>query len=167
MSARFARDTGCRRRAAGWFIVGFRDAGTYRRFDFRALAIPRGKPLLCDILQSNVAEKYTVGRRTHECNLRRTAAWLDGRSRAKFKTRILTGDDVAGALNTTRNAQQLVDQGPDRLPRYFTERELARLMGYPDTFEIPVSWTQAMRQFGNSVVPGIVESIAAMALEAV
>jgi hypothetical protein len=33
-------------------------------------------------------------------------------------------------------------------------------MGYPDDFEIPVSDTQAYRQFGNSVVVPVVETIA-------
>jgi DNA (cytosine-5)-methyltransferase 1 len=37
-------------------------------------------------------------------------------------------------------------------PRRLTPRECARLMGFPDTFVIPVSDMQAYRQFGNSVV---------------
>ena len=38
-----------------------------------------------------------------------------------------------------------------RNPRRLTPRECARLMGFPDDFVIPVSDTQAYRQFGNSV----------------
>lgn len=45
-------------------------------------------------------------------------------------------------------------------PRRLTPRECARLMGFPDTFKIPVSDTQAYKQFGNSVVVPVVESIA-------
>ncbi len=45
----------------------------------------------------------------------------------------------------------LVPTTSDR-PRRLTPRECARLMGFPDTFEIPVSDVQAYRQFGNSVV---------------
>ena len=33
-------------------------------------------------------------------------------------------------------------------------------MGYPDHFRIPVSDTQAYKQFGNSVVPPLVREIA-------
>jgi DNA (cytosine-5)-methyltransferase 1 len=33
-------------------------------------------------------------------------------------------------------------------------------MGFPDSFEIPVSDTQAYRQFGNSVVVPVIEAIA-------
>jgi DNA (cytosine-5)-methyltransferase 1 len=37
-------------------------------------------------------------------------------------------------------------------PRRLTPRECARLMGFPDTYRIPVSDTRAYKQFGNSVV---------------
>ncbi|WP_255359603.1 DNA (cytosine-5-)-methyltransferase [Terrabacter sp. Soil810] len=48
-------------------------------------------------------------------------------------------------------------------PRRLTPRECARLMGFPDDFIIPVSDTQAYRQFGNSVVvPAIVDVANAM-----
>ena len=33
-------------------------------------------------------------------------------------------------------------------------------MGFPDGFKIPVSDTQAYRQFGNAVVPPVVEIVA-------
>ncbi len=45
-------------------------------------------------------------------------------------------------------------------PRRLTPRECARLMGYPDTFDIPVSDTQAYRQFGNSVVVPVISFLA-------
>ena len=41
-----------------------------------------------------------------------------------------------------------------------TPRECARIMGYRDTFKIPVSDTQAYKQFGNSVVVPVIEEIA-------
>lgn len=54
----------------------------------------------------------------------------------------------------------LISRGPRKNPRRLTPRECARLMGFPDTFKIPVSDTQAYKQFGNSVVVPVVESIA-------
>lgn len=54
----------------------------------------------------------------------------------------------------------LVDQGPDLRPRRLTPRECARLMGYTDDFVIPVSDTQAYRQFGNSVVMPVFREVA-------
>jgi len=50
-----------------------------------------------------------------------------------------------------------------------TPRECARLMGFPDTFKIPVSDTRAYKQFGNSVVVDVMNHAAKlmkMALDA-
>ena len=44
-------------------------------------------------------------------------------------------------------------------PRKATPREVARIMGFPDSFEIVVSNTQAYMQFGNAVCPPVVEAI--------
>ncbi|WP_321947901.1 DNA (cytosine-5-)-methyltransferase [Paraburkholderia sp. J10-1] len=54
----------------------------------------------------------------------------------------------------------LVYQGEGLRPRRLTPRECARLMGLPDTFRIPVSDTQAYRQFGNSVVMPVMREVA-------
>ncbi|MBB6319286.1 DNA (cytosine-5-)-methyltransferase [Paraburkholderia tropica] len=54
----------------------------------------------------------------------------------------------------------LVHQGEGLRPRRLTPRECARLMGFPDTFRITVSDTQAYRQFGNSVVMPVMREVA-------
>ena len=58
----------------------------------------------------------------------------------------------------------LVKQRGKKRPRRLTPRECARLMGF-DTpgkkeFEIPVSDTQAYKQFGNAVVVPVIQAIA-------
>lgn len=53
----------------------------------------------------------------------------------------------------------LVAQGTGR-PRRLTPRECARLMGFDDSFRIPVSDTQAYKQFGNSVVTPVMAEVA-------
>ncbi|NYH18912.1 DNA (cytosine-5-)-methyltransferase [Paraburkholderia bryophila] len=58
----------------------------------------------------------------------------------------------------------LVYQGESLRPRRLTPRECARLMGFPDTFRIPVSDTQAYRQFGNSVVMPVMREVARIML---
>ncbi|MDW8207381.1 MAG: DNA (cytosine-5-)-methyltransferase [Chloroherpetonaceae bacterium] len=45
-------------------------------------------------------------------------------------------------------------------PRRLTPRECARLMGFPDSFRIPVSDTRAYRQFGNAVVVPVIREVA-------
>ena len=44
-------------------------------------------------------------------------------------------------------------------PRRLTPRECARLQGFPDSFEIPVSDNQAYRQFGNSVTVPLIQAV--------
>lgn len=59
-----------------------------------------------------------------------------------------------------KDGSEILIAQPGTNPRRLTPREAARLMGFPDTFAIPVSDTQAYRQFGNSVVVPVIESIA-------
>jgi len=54
----------------------------------------------------------------------------------------------------------LFSQGKNKNPRRLTPRECARLMGFPDTFRIPVSDTRAYKQFGNSVVVPVMKAVA-------
>lgn len=50
-------------------------------------------------------------------------------------------------------------------PRRLTPRECARLQGFPETFIIPVSDTQAYRQFGNSVVVPLMTNVAKLVVK--
>lgn len=80
----------------------------------------------------------------------------------------LTGrQDVARTLSARYHkdgSEILVDRGPGLNPRRLTPRECARLMGFDrpgqSDFLMPVSDTQAYRQFGNSVVVPVIEAIA-------
>jgi DNA (cytosine-5)-methyltransferase 1 len=42
--------------------------------------------------------------------------------------------------------------------RYLTAREAARLVGLPDDYEFPRSWTESMRQLGNAVPTQLAEA---------
>ena len=58
----------------------------------------------------------------------------------------------------------LVNQGSRKNPRRLTPRECARLMGFPDSYQIPVSDTRAYKQFGNSVVVDVISHVAQLML---
>ena len=76
---------------------------------------------------------------------------------------LVEGDDVARTLSARYykdGSEILVAQGKRKRPRRLTPRECARLMGFPDSFVIPVSDTQAYRQFGNSVVMPVMKEVA-------
>ncbi len=76
---------------------------------------------------------------------------------------LVDGDDIARTLSARYykdGSEILVSQGKKKRPRRLTPRECARLMGFPDEFIIPVSDTQAYRQFGNSVVMPVMKEVA-------
>lgn len=76
---------------------------------------------------------------------------------------LVDGDGVARTLSARYykdGSEILVSRGKRARPRRLTPRECARLMGFPDDFGIPVSDTQAYRQFGNSVVVPVIEAAA-------
>jgi DNA (cytosine-5)-methyltransferase 1 len=59
-----------------------------------------------------------------------------------------------------KDGSEILVKQEGKNPRRLTPRECARIMGYPDTFKIIVSNTQAYKQFGNSVVVPVVKLFA-------
>jgi len=140
------------------FLVGFRKADN-RQFEFPSF--PKVGPKLSSILEKNVPEKYTLTDKLW--NYLQNYAKKHQEAGNGFGFGLVTGDSVTRTLSARYHkdgSEILVFQGPKRNPRRLTPRECARLMGYPKDFKIPVSDTQAYRQFGNSVVVPVVEKIA-------
>ena len=78
---------------------------------------------------------------------------------------LVTGESVTRTLSARYykdGSEILLSRGVNKVPRRLTPRECARLMGYPDTFKIVVSDTQAYKQFGNSVVVPVITEVARM-----
>lgn len=76
---------------------------------------------------------------------------------------LVTPDSVTRTLSARYykdGSEILVSRGKGKNPRRLTPRECARLMGYPDSFKIPVSDTQAYKQFGNSVIVPVIAEVA-------
>lgn len=153
--------------AAGWvpqhrervFIVGFDRREFGGEIPFRFPDPPAGPaPRLADILQPDPDPKYVLS--DHLWNyLQRYAE----RHREKGNGFGFGLADLKGVTRTL-SARYFKD-GSEILiptkgnPRRLTPRECARLMGFPDELEIVVSDTQAYRQFGNAVVPAVVEAV--------
>ena len=138
------------------FLVGFRE----RRF-FEFPVFPEEGPVLEAILESNPDPKYTLT--DHLWGYLQNYAEKHKRSGNGFGYGLCTHKDVARTLSARYHkdgSEILIFQGKDRNPRRLTPRECARLMGYPDDFKIPVSDTQAYRQFGNSVAVPVVTELA-------
>jgi DNA (cytosine-5)-methyltransferase 1 len=76
---------------------------------------------------------------------------------------LVTLDSITRTLSARYykdGSEILFSQGVNKNPRRLTPRECARLMGFPDSFKIPVSDTRAYKQFGNSVVVPVMKAVA-------
>lgn len=145
------------------YIVGFRND---LDITFRFPEIPRKKPKLKDILQHNIDPKYTLSDKLW--NYLKEYKVRQRRKGNGFGYGIADLDGITRTLSARYykdGAEILIPQGEEQNPRKLTPRECARLMGFPDSFEIPVSNTQAYKQFGNSVVVPLVELIARSMVE--
>jgi len=138
------------------FLVGFK---TPRYFEFPKF--PAKGPRLVSILEKEVPAKYTLTPNLWEY-LQNYAKKHQAAGNG-FGFGKVDGSMTSRTLSARYHkdgSEILIDQGAGRIPRRLTPRECARLMGYPESHKIPVSDTQAYRQFGNSVVMPVVAKIA-------
>lgn len=143
------------------FLVGFREP---RPFVFPE--IQKEGPKLGSILDPGTPSKYTLT--DHLWAYLQSYAKKHQAAGNGFGFGLVTKKDVTRTLSARYHkdgSEILVDQGPRKNPRRLSPRECARLMGYPDSFAIPVSDTQAYRQFGNSVVVPVVSKVAAQVVQ--
>ncbi|MGZ8189999.1 MAG: DNA cytosine methyltransferase [Methylococcaceae bacterium] len=76
---------------------------------------------------------------------------------------LVNADSVACTLSARYykdGSEILVSQGAGKSPRRLTPRECARLMGFPDSFKIRVSDTQAYQQFSQAAVVPMIKEVA-------
>jgi DNA (cytosine-5)-methyltransferase 1 len=147
------------------FIVGFRDTDLFR-WDSVDLSNDSGEPLLDDILEPEDApglEKYVLSQKLWDyLRAYKTKHQAKGNG---FGYGLVGRGETARTLSARYykdGSEILIKRGDDR-PRRLTPRECSRLMGFNEVsnfthhrdFLIPVSDTQAYRQFGNAVVPEV------------
>ena len=161
------------------FIVGFRDETEFAMDDLD-LPDPRFGPKLGTILHP---EDGTEGKDGHYTDVDGQVSgnyvlsahlwsYLQGYA-AKHRARgngfgygLAGPDDVARTLSARyyKDGSEILVSRGDKNPRRLTPRECARLMGFDKPgqaeFKIPVSDTQAYRQFGNAVVVPVAEAVA-------
>ena len=157
-------------------IVGFRDPTA---FTFADLELPaKGSRKLSEILHpedgsEKAEEPYTIGgmASVNPKYVLTDGLWSYLRGYAEkhrlkgngFGFGLVSGDGVSRTLSARYykdGSEILVSRGEVNNPRRLTPRECARLMGYPDTFRITVSDTQAYKQFGNSVAVPMFSAVA-------
>lgn len=163
------------------FIVGFRDDIPFS-FDDLEVPNPSTWPRLGQVLhpgdgseteeqpytsgkQARVAGKYTLT--DHLWGYLQAYAAKHREKGNGFGYSLFGPYDVARTLSARYykdGSEILINQGKRKNPRRLTPRECARLLGFDrpteNRFRIPVSDTQAYKQFGNAVVVPVVEAIA-------
>jgi DNA (cytosine-5)-methyltransferase 1 len=119
-----------------------------------------GRPKLKSILEKKTDKKYILT--DHLWNYLQNYAEEHRKKGNGFGYGIA---DLEGKTRTLSaryhkdGSEILIPRGEGKNPRRLTPREAARLMGFPDKLEIVVSDTQAYRQFGNAVIPVVVEAV--------
>ena len=144
------------------FVVGFRER---TGFDLDALKLPENGPKLGSILErhEDVDPKYTLTERLWDY-LQAYKAKHSAKGNG-FGYSLFGPNDVSRTLSARyyKDGSEVLIAQLGKRPRRLTPLECARLMGFDRDdrrWKIPVSDTQAYRQFGNAVVVPVVEFLA-------
>ena len=142
-------------------IVGFdkRRYGDTIDFQFN-LTPPQQKPVIKDILEPIVEDKYTLSNKMWRCLINHAARHAAAGHGFGFSIAPPNGISSTLLARYYKDGSEILIEQQGKNPRKLTPRECARLQGFPDSFQIVVSNTQAYKQFGNSVVVPLMSNIA-------
>ena len=147
-------------------IVGFDRKRYGRDIGFRFNITPvEPKPVIKGILDKEVDDKYTLT--DHLWTYLQNYAAKHRAAGNGFGYGIADPDGVARTLSARyyKDGSEILIAQEGKNPRRLTPRECARLQGFPDSFIIPVSDTQAYKQFGNSVVVPLMINVAELVVK--
>lgn len=147
-------------------IIGFDRKRYGKNIDFKFNITPADpKPVLRDILEADVDERYTLSDKLW--NYLQEYAAKHRAAGNGFGYGIASPDGVARTLSARyyKDGSEILIEQPGKNPRKLTPRECARLQGFPEDFKIVVSDTQAYKQFGNSVVVPLMTNVARLVVE--
>ncbi|MCM1101123.1 MAG: DNA (cytosine-5-)-methyltransferase [Acetatifactor muris] len=142
-------------------IVGFdrERYGADISFDFD-LTPKMPKPAMRDILEESVDEKYTLSDKLWTYLQNYAAKHKAAGNGFGYGIAPMQGVSRTISARYYKDGSEILIEQSGKNPRRLTPRECARLQGFPDDFKIPVSDTQAYKQFGNSVVVPLMENVA-------
>lgn len=141
------------------FIIGFKHELNVQNFSI-LIHTKEPKPLLRDIMESEVPDNYTIS--VHLWNYLQERKIKQRAKGNGFGYSLAYPDGITHTLSARyyKDGADILIPQEGKCPRRLTPRECARLQGFPDSFVIPVSDGRAYKQFGNSVVVPLVEDIA-------
>mgnify|MGYP000014470357 FL=1 len=153
-----AKDFGVPQNRERIFLVGTRGANLSYSFPKPTNKLVK----LGDILQRQVEDKYTLSDklwRGHQDRKAKALAKGYGFGYSLFNAQSPYSNSIT-ARYYKDGSEILIAQEDNKNPRRLTPREAANLQGFPGSFKIPVSDTQAYKQFGNSVAVPVMMSLA-------
>jgi len=147
-------------------IVGFDRTryGKNIKFDFN-ITPADPKPVMRDILDRKVDDKYTLSDKLWGYLQNYAAKHKEAGNGFGYGIAPMDGISRTISARYYKDGSEILIKQKGKNPRRLTPRECARLQGFPENFKIPVSDTQAYRQFGNSVVVPLMENIAKLIVE--
>lgn len=142
------------------YIVGFRKDLVPEDFQFAFPEIPEQGPKLASILEPAVDGKYTLSDKLWSYLVNYAAKHKEKGNGFGFGLADPASNTRTLSARYYKDGSEILIAQRGKNPRRLTPRECARLMGFPDTYKIVVSDTQAYRQFGNSIVIPVVSAVA-------
>lgn len=148
------------------FVIGFID----HKLDFKFPSPIKLEKTVFDFLEPKVAPKYYLGEKGFKfvtCH----------NGRAKINETVMrtqkanqqfnwNGNFIFEKLDKSKHDKDIIKrayigtwEGSTGVARQLTPRECLRLMGFPDTFIIPVLDVHAYRQSGNSIVVNVLREL--------
>ena len=147
-------------------IFGFDRRRYGKDIDFEFRLTPQNpKPVMRDILDKEVDEKYTLSDKLWTYLQNYAAKHKAAGNGFGYGVAPLEGISRTLSARYYKDGSEILIAQEGKNPRRLTPRECARLQGFPDSFKIPVSDTQAYKQFGNSVVVPLMQDIAGLIVE--
>lgn len=162
-----AKDFGIPQNRERIYIVGF-NKDTVKNSDilFKKPVPPRTKTCVGTILEKHVNDKYTISDKLWEGHQRRRLKHKqkgNGFGYTLFNSKSEYTNTISARYY--KDGSEILIEQRGKNPRKLTPREAARLQGFPNKFIIPVSDTQAYKQFGNSVCVPVINAIAKQIIE--
>ncbi|MGR5911161.1 DNA (cytosine-5-)-methyltransferase [Bacillus pacificus] len=144
-------------------IVGFNK--DYLPADFMEFKYPTGcvddSVKVGAVLENEVPDRFTISDKLYQGHLDRKKA--HEKKGNGFGFCLFNSDSKYTSTISARyykdGSEALIEQN-EKNPRMLTPRECARLQGFPEEFIIPVSNSQAYKQFGNSVCINVIDAVA-------
>jgi DNA (cytosine-5)-methyltransferase 1 len=140
-------------------IVGFKNSIFKGKENFEFPKMGDKKFAIKDILENEVDPKYTLSDKLWNYLQEYAKKHKAKGNGFGFGMTDLNGISRTMSARYYKDGAEILIPQEGKNPRRLTPRECARLQGFPDSFVIPVSDNQAYKQFGNSVVMPLIQTV--------